>query len=374
MCQRCPGLANRGMSIPAAAFVEALLTPGGRLACDGEDLTLPDIRMIYWAGGNPFHHHQDLHRLERGWSRAETVVVHEPWWTATAQRADIVLPATTTAERNDIGGTSRDPHVVFMSALVPPQGQARNDRDILGALAERLGCRAAFDGGLSETEALRQMWAASQARGAREGLAVPTFEQLRAMEIWRVPAPEQPEVLMQGFRADPEGQPLGTPSGRIELTSARVAGFGYDEVPGHAVFLEPCEWLGVAAPGQFHLLTSQPETQLHGQLWQTSAGMQGAPAPVRINPSDAAGYSAGQVVALVNDRGACRARLHFDPGLRRGVLVMPTGAWFDPDPDSATEKNGNPNVLTADRRTSRLGQGSAAQSVLVRLAPDPITT
>ena len=38
--------------------------------------------MIWWAGGNPFHHHQDLNRLLRAWSRAETIVVQEPWWTA----------------------------------------------------------------------------------------------------------------------------------------------------------------------------------------------------------------------------------------------------------------------------------------------------
>jgi peptide/nickel transport system substrate-binding protein len=31
----------------------------------------PDIRMIYWAGGNPFHHHQDLNRLRGAWNRAE---------------------------------------------------------------------------------------------------------------------------------------------------------------------------------------------------------------------------------------------------------------------------------------------------------------
>ena len=53
---------------------------------------LPDIKLIYWCGGNPFHHHQDLNTLHQAWKNPDTVIVNEPWWTATAQRADIVFP------------------------------------------------------------------------------------------------------------------------------------------------------------------------------------------------------------------------------------------------------------------------------------------
>ena len=59
-------------------------------------MTYPDIRMVYWTGGNPFHHHQDLNRLRQAWRRPETVVCHEPWWNPLARHCDIVLPATTT--------------------------------------------------------------------------------------------------------------------------------------------------------------------------------------------------------------------------------------------------------------------------------------
>lgn len=366
-----PSLPNRGTRIPVAAFADALLHPGETLEFNGRTLTLPDLRMIYWAGGNPFHHAQDLGKVQAAWARTETVVVHEPWWTATAKRADIVLPATTTAERNDIGGTSRDPHVVYMGQLVAPQGQARNDRDILGDLADRLGCRAAFDEGLDEEGWLRRLWSQSQARGTREGVQVPSFDTLRERRFWKVPPPEQPEVLLRGFRDAPDTEVLPTPSGRIELFSATIAGFCYAEEPGHPVFRAPVEWLGTASDDELHLITNQPEKQLHGQLWHTAAGMSGAPAPVLIGVADAAarGIRHGSQVRLFNTRGACRATAVIDPGVRKGVLVMPTGAWFDPDPDTGLERNGNPNVLTSDRRTSRLGQACAALSVLVRIAP-----
>lgn len=381
-----PALHNAGPAIPAAAVADALLFPGKTLEFNGQTLTLPDIRMVYWAGGNPFHHAQDLGKLEQGWARAETVVVHEPWWTATALRADIVLPATTSAERNDIGGTSRDPHVVFMPRLIEPQGQARSDREIFAALADRLGCRELFDSvpgalGLlhvgsgkqetSEQEWLEQLWMSVVEKGRSEGVDVPDLASLRKMGIWRVPEPDSPEVMLDTFRADPEKHPLPTPSGKIELFSRVIAGFAYDGEPGHPVFREPREWLGNAAEDECHLLTHQPERQLHSQLWQTSAGMHGAPAPVHIHPEDAAarGISDGMIVRVYNERGACKATAHVDTGVRRSVLVMPTGAWFQPDAQTGLEQNGNPNVLTADRRSSPLGQASAALSALARIEP-----
>ncbi len=55
------------------------------------------------GGGNAFHHHQDLNQLCEAWRRPETVVVHEQYWTAQAKFSDIVLPVTTSLEREDIG-------------------------------------------------------------------------------------------------------------------------------------------------------------------------------------------------------------------------------------------------------------------------------
>ncbi|MFC3117961.1 molybdopterin-dependent oxidoreductase [Jhaorihella thermophila] len=70
---------------------DMLLTPGGAYDYNGERRRLPDIRMVWWAGGNPFHHHQNLNRLRAAFQRPETVVVNDFNWTATARHADIVL-------------------------------------------------------------------------------------------------------------------------------------------------------------------------------------------------------------------------------------------------------------------------------------------
>lgn len=363
-----PVPANPVPAIPVACFADAFENPGKTIDFNGARVTFPDVRLVWWAGGNPFHHAQDLNALERAWRRPETIVVHEPWWTPTARRADIVFPSTTTLERNDIGGTSRDLFVFPMTALIPPVGQARDDFATFGALTGRLGCRAAFDEGLDEEGWLRRMWSRSIANGGRLGVSVPDYDTFRASGPWPVPPAPNPEILLERFRADPDGHPLATPSGRIELFSPVIAGFGYDDCPPHPAWLAPHEWLGNAAPDELHLVTNQPPRRLHSQMWQTRHDT--GPEPVRLHPEDASarGLADGAVARLFNARGACLATVRHDAGLRRGVAMMATGAWFDPR--DGVERNGNPNVLTARRQTSRLAQACAALSTLVRIEPE----
>ena len=135
------------VTIPAARISDCLLHPGEPFDFNGKRGNYPDIRLVYWAGGNPFHHHQDTNKLRRAWQKPETIVVHEPWWTATARHADIVLPATTSLERNDIGGARRDKFIIAMHQAVEPVGEARNDFDIFSALAQRLGIADAYTQG-----------------------------------------------------------------------------------------------------------------------------------------------------------------------------------------------------------------------------------
>ncbi|MET3600680.1 molybdopterin-dependent oxidoreductase [Martelella mangrovi] len=365
-----PGLPNPAASaIPAACVTDCFANPGKEIAFNGRTLRYPDTRLVYWAGGNPFHHAQDLNLLEKAWQRPETVIVHEPWWTPTARRADIVLPATTSLERNDIGGSSRDPYVFFMPKLIDPVGEARDDFAIFGAIAERLGCKPAYDEGRSEEAWLRHLWSLTEAKAAREGIAAPDFETLRQNGYWHVPPPEAPEVMLAPFRADPAAHPLKTPSGRIELSSATIAAFDYDDCPSHPSWLEPVEWLGAAEGDELHLLTNQPEKQLHGQLYPVLGA--GDCAPVTLHPDDAARRAIAQdsLVRVFNGRGACLARARLSNATRKGVALMPTGAWFEPDDDNHIEANGNPNALTADRQTSALSRGCAALSALVRIEP-----
>ncbi|MBV1799635.1 molybdopterin-dependent oxidoreductase [Siccirubricoccus sp. G192] len=374
-----PGIRNPvGLYIPVARVTEMLERPGGVLQYNGRDIVLPDIRMIWWAGGNPFHHHQDLPRLQRAWARAETVVVQEPWWTAVARHADIVLPATTTLERNDIASSSRDRFIRAMHQAVPPQGQARNDVDMLADLAEELGYRDRFTEQRDEGAWLRHLYERWRQACAPLGFEAPDFDGFWKAGHIEVPPIEPGEEYTQfaEFAADPEEHPLDTPSGKVELFSETIASFRYDDCPGHPVWIEPREWLGGATQDHpLHLLTFQPVTRLHGQLDPgrvAAAGKIQGREPILMNPEDAAarGLAEGDIVRVFNARGACLGGLRLKPDMLRGVAAMATGAWYDPatagDPDALCI-HGNPNVLTADIGTSRLGQGPSAQSCLVQV-------
>ena len=359
--------------IPVARIADMLLNPGETFSYNGRDLTYPDIRLVYWAGGNPFHHHQDLGRLRRAFARPETVVVHETAWTATARHADIVLPSTMSLERDDIAGTPTDPLLVAMHRVAEPFGEARDDYDIFAALAERLDAASRFTEGRSSAEWLRHLYAPIQKALAAAGHPAPDFE-----EFWRrgelcLPLSPDDGGILRAFREDPDARPLPTPSGRIEIFSSTIAAFGYDDCPGHPAWLPPHEVPD--ARHSLHLVANQPATRLHSQLdfgGHSVAGKHRGREVASLHPRDATarGIADGDIVRLYNDRGACLAAARVTPDVMPGVVQLPTGAWFDPaDPSDETPfcVHGNPNVLTRDVGTSRLAQGCTGQLCVVEV-------
>lgn len=356
--------------IPVARIADLLEKPGETFDYNGKQYTYPDIKVVWWAGGNPFHHHQDLNRLRRAWTRPDTVIVNEWCWNATARHADIVLPCTTTLERSDIALTPKEHYQVVMNQAIEPVGMAKSDHDILRGIAAVMGAEEAFTEGRSPEEWQRWMYDISRQSAARERVEMPSWESFQSDGWFKVPAPDRPTIMMESFRADPEANPLSTPSGKIEIFSETVAGFGYDDCPGHAAWIEPLEWLGRVDRHPLHLLSNQPRNKLHSQLdhgpVSRAARIQDRE-PVTMHPDDAArrGLSEGQVVRIFNDRGACLAGLRISNEVRRGVIQIATGAWFDPD--GMTCRNGNPNTLTPDKGTSRLAQGPIANTCMVEV-------
>ena len=155
-----------------------------------------------------------------------------------------------------------------------------------------------------------------------------------------------------------------------------VANFKYQDCLGLPIWREPCEWLG-AFQKKFplHLISNQPENKLHSQLdhgtYSREKKVNGRE-PIHVNSLDASerNLKEGDLVLVFNDRGSCLASVVMDEGIRQGVVLMSTGAWYDPvDPsiENSTCKNGNPNVLTIDKGTSSLAQGPIAHTCLVEI-------
>ena len=359
--------------IPVAMVSEMLLNPGGTYSFQGETRRLPDARLVWWAGGNPFHHHQDLNRLRRAFQTPDTVIVNEINWTAAARHADIVLPVAAAQERTDYGAGRSDDALVPMPKLVDPPAGARVEYDIYSDLARRLGVEDAFTEGRSEADWLQCIWATTVSRAAEHGVALPDWESFLDGDVVTLPDPSPNQVFLAHFRADPDTHALPTPSGRIELFSEVIAGFDLPDCKGHASWMPPRDRSAGEYP--LALLSGQPETRLHSQLdngaYSLSKKVAGRE-PVLIHPNDAAERSVtdGDVVELWNGRGRCLAGARVTADIQSGCVFLWTGAWYDPEFGAPQDRcrHGNPNVLTHDLRTSSLTQSPAAHSAMVELA------
>ncbi len=359
--------------IPVAMISDMLLNPGQDYRYNGHTMTFPDIRLLWWAGGNPFHHHQDLNRLRAAFQRPETVIVNEINWTATARHADIVLPVAAAQERTDFGGGRTDNILVPMPKAVDPPGVARVEYDIFRDLARRLGTEDSFTEGRDEETWLRSMWSETQEVAREHGQTLPDWDRFIVGDIIDLPDPTPDRVFLSEFRQDPGRHSRPTPSGRIELYSETVAGFGLPECKGHATWVVPHDWTD---KGRYPLalVSGQPGTRLHSQFDNGAVSRAAKIAgrePVLINDADAVrrGIKDGDIVEVYNDRGRCLAGARVTSDVAEGTVFLWTGAWYDPDfraPDHRC-RHGNPNVLTHDHRTSQFSQSPAAHSARVEL-------
>ena len=147
-------------------------------------------------------------------------------------------------ERNDILAADRQSYWVAMKRVIEPYQGARNDFDIFAELSDRLGVGADFAEGRDEMQWLRFMYEEARDIALKRDYAPPLFDEFWQVGHYRFPAPHRDPAFLEEFVADPAGNPLKTPSGKIEIFSTRVDGFQYDDCPGHPTWLEPTEWLG----------------------------------------------------------------------------------------------------------------------------------
>jgi len=365
-----------GTYVPVSRWSECFREPGKVIDYNGQKLTYPDIKLVYWSGGNPFHHHQETNRILEAWRKPETIIVNEYSWTATAKHADIVLPATTTFERNDIQD-ARDKRFIFaMPKIVEPLFEARNDLDIFTGLAERLGFAEQYTEGKDEMTRVREAYQTAVDRSQNSGVTMPDFD-----TFWEKGYVEFPiaEASMQqtgyaAFRADPIANALGTASGRIHFFSPEIASYGYDDCLPHPAFFEPSEWAN-ADRYPLHVLANHPKYRLHSQLANTYLRHMHEVAEredLWINPVDAAarGIANGDVVRVFNDRGQLLAGALVTDLIRPGVLKLSEGGWYDPlEPGviGTLDKHGNINTVAMDKGASKLSQGNPGHTTFVQV-------
>lgn len=300
------------------------------------EATDPPIRALFIAANNPAVTNPDTAKIRAGLSREDLfTVVHDPFMTATARHADIVLPATTYLETEDFYRSYGTYYMQYGQRVVAPVGEAWSNLRLTQTLANRMGLTDAVFG-MSPPELLKELF-----RGG--GIAV------------------DPNTLLDGRAvsiATKTGQRFLTPSGKLEFYSQALADQGAAPLPDW----QP-EPLGAAAY-PLRLLTTPGYFQSHTAFSGVAflREREGVPWAV-LHPADAAsrGLTDGQFVRLGNDRGQVSLRLRVLDEVQPGVVLVPGQR-----PDEEAEA-GTVNMLCGDGYTD-MGAGATYQSTWLEVS------
>ena len=368
-------------AIPVAKISDMLLNPGKSIDYNGTKVEFADIKLIYWAGGNPMHHHQDRNKMLKAWQKPEVIINQDPYWTASSRMADIVLTACTEIERDDISvvGSESKTGLIALKKGIEPVGESKADYDIFADLAAKFGRRDLFTEGRDAKGWAKYFYEQAVEQAVAKGIDLPKFEEFWEKgycEFTKMEKGGDDYVAFKEFVEDPIENQLGTPSGRIEIFSKKVASYGYDDCEGYAKFYEPAEWLGNATEEfPYHLISPHPRNRLHSQLNNTILRKVYEVAerePVLLNPENAKqkGIENGDLVIVSSKRGKILCGAVVTDDVRKDVVCVAEGAWYDPQNPGEIGSmcvHGDVNVLTIDKGTSKLAQGNISHTALVNI-------
>jgi len=293
----------------------------------GRTLESGEINFLYVNNMNPASTLPDQNAFRRGLEREDVfVVVHDTHWTETARYADVVLPAATYLEKDDVVLGYNHTYVTMCNRAIEPLGESRDETWLTARLAERLGL---------EDEWLREdPW--DVLRRAFEGaFADGGFDDLLAGR-----------TLKLKMRPRDEYQ---TPTGRVEFHSTRAEEQGVNPLPlQHPIAHDK---------GEYVLLTSGVAEYTHSQFRDVYGPIEPI---VWINEGDAEGLGVvdGDAVELSNELGTVSVRAVVTDGVGRGVLWSPR-LWEG--------LNGRPQNTLMSGRAQPLGGGPVFNSTLVRV-------
>jgi anaerobic dimethyl sulfoxide reductase subunit A len=298
-----------------------------------------DIRMIYSSAGDLFNQLPNVNKIIAAAERLEFMVVHDHFVTPTARYADILLPATTFWERNDVhtpwAGAGH--YAIFMQKAIEPVGECRNDLDICTELARRLGLPGYND----KTE---EAWLRELTRDA-----IDDFDTFRASGLARLPVPDDAIAFAKEIR-DPERHPFTTPSGKIEIYSMSLAAnpdpYGLGAIPPIPAWIPD----DAVPTHPLRLVTPKSRARTHSIHDNQPVLARADRDDVWIHPSDAAprGIADGDRVRVFNDRGATLLPARVTDRIAPGVVSIKEGAWFSLDA-AGQDTRGCANLLTDDR-------------------------
>jgi len=368
----------------------------------------PEIKMFYRYGGAFLGTYLDGNQLIRAYQspKLEFVVNQDCWWSGETGFADIILPACTNLERNDIsewgqvGGYTSDSAnsqnhriIIYQKKCIEPLYESRSDYSIFCELAERLGVREEYTEGNTEEDWIKKEFEYSD---------LPkyiSFEEFREKGYFVAPHPEnyQRTPALRWFYEDREcdtpdrvkSKGLATYSGKIEFVSQSLLKHFPDDqerppmpryIPsweGHASKLAEKYPLQLISPHTRYSYHTHYDTRVPwlgdipghrifkgGYYWRT----------VNIHPLDAEARAIKDrdIVKLYNDRAAVLGIARLTERVRPGVVHCYTASSkydpLQPGEPGSIDRGGCVNLLTPSQLLSQNAPGMAPNSCLIEIS------
>ncbi|MEX2453233.1 MAG: molybdopterin-dependent oxidoreductase, partial [Rhodospirillaceae bacterium] len=286
----------------------------------------PPVTAMFVQSSNPAVVAPESGLVRKGLMRDDMFLcVHEQFLTDTAQLADIVLPATTFLEHDDIYTSYGHPYLQLGPKILEPLGECRSNHDTLCALAGRIG--AAHPAHAMTAWELIDHTLQASGHG--------TADELRAKRMIDVSPPFEERHFLNGF---PQ------PDGRFRFR-ADWAAYGPDhaKLPALPDFADIIDETTAERP--FRLVTAPSRNYLNSSFTETATSVAREERPaVMLNPADCTelGLAVGDRARIGNERG--NLVLHVEPfdGVRRGIAIVES-IW----PNSAFEEGIGINLLTS---------------------------
>jgi anaerobic selenocysteine-containing dehydrogenase len=325
--------------------IGAILTGDKQALGDG-----PLVNLLFIQNTNPMVVCPDLNKVHEGFQREDLFVcVHEQFMTETAQMADIVLPATTFLEHDDLYIAGGHSYLSVTRAIIEPVGESRSNHDVLCALAERLD--------LDHPGFKMTAWEMINETLKKSNL--PDAETIWGKENWQdMVLPEEEMHFANGF-----GHADGKFRFKPDWKSIGPEFETMPEMPGYLANIDHADeeypFRMVTAPARNFLNSSFTETK-------TSRKKEGRPT-VKIHPDDcvALGVETGNMVRLGNKLGSIKIEVEQFDGLQRGVIIVEC-IWDN----AAFEENIGINALvSADAAPPKGGAVFHDNAVWVRSEP-----
>ena len=295
----------------------------------------PPIRALFIAANNPAVTCPDAQSVRRGLAREDLfTVVHDPFLTDTARYADIVLPAATYMETDDLHRSYGTYYMQRAAQVIAPLGDARPNRWLAQELAQRFGLKDAVFS-MSTDELIDTVF--RDAKGTVTEIDPKSLRDHRPVKL----------------RLPDGGPKWATPSGKLEFYSETLAARGEAPMPDWIPDPEAANTTWpltlLTAPGYY-----QSHTAFSGNA--TLRRRAGDPECV-LHPEDAAkrGLKNGQQVALFNDLGEVRLRLRISDEVDPGVVLVPGQR-------PSAEASGTTVNMLCSTRYADLGEGATYQS------------